>query len=61
MNRLHANTVTSIMIYKNYLKRCGHEIKLDNHVMEADGLGTEEDGEAETQEEEEEATRTIEE
>ena len=29
--------------------------------MEADDLGTEEDGEAETQEEEEEATRTIEE
>jgi len=60
-NRLHANTVTSLMIYKNYLKRCGDEIKLDIRVMEADGLGTVEDVEAETQEEEEEATRTIEE
>src|ERR1700694_3271656 len=57
-NRLHADTVTSLMIYKNYLKRCGQEIKLDIRVMEADGLGTVEDVEAETQEEEEEATRT---
>jgi len=60
-SRLHAETITAIMIYKNYLKRCRRDIKLDIHFVETASLGTEEDVEAETQEEEEEATKTIEE
>ena len=60
-SRLHAETITAIMIYKNYLKRCRQDVKLDIHFVETASLGTEEDVEAETQEEEEEATKTIEE
>jgi hypothetical protein len=60
-NRLHAGTITTIMVFKNYLKHCQREIKLDIHVLQADSLRTEENVEAETQEEERAATKTIEE
>jgi hypothetical protein len=58
-NQLHANTITAIMIYKNYLTRCRRGLKVHLHDVVGSSLGTEEDAEAETEEEAEEATRTI--
>jgi hypothetical protein len=60
-NQLHANTITAIMIYKNYLTRCRRGLKVCLQDMVVCCLGTEEDAEAETEEEAEEASRTIEE
>lgn len=60
-NRLHSQTITAIMIYKNYLRRCRKELKLDVYRVVPAELGTEEDVEQETPEEEEEAIKTIDE
>jgi hypothetical protein len=58
-SQLHANTITVIIIYKNYLTHCRQGLKADLHDIVVSGLGTEEDAAAETEEEAEEATRTI--
>jgi hypothetical protein len=60
-NQLHANTITAIMIYKNYLNRCRRGLKVSLHDMIMSSLGSEEDAEGETEEEVEEAMRTIDE
>ena len=49
------------MIYMNYLRRCRKELKLDVYCVGPAELGTEEDVEQETPEEEEEAIKTIDE
>jgi hypothetical protein len=58
-NRLHSVTITAIMVYKNHLRRCRPELKAE--IKDATELGTEDDVDGETPEEEEEATKTIEE
>jgi hypothetical protein len=60
-NQLHPETITAIMIYKNYLRRCRWELKLDVYHVAPAELGTEEDVEQEPPEEEEEAMKTIDE
>jgi hypothetical protein len=56
-NRLHSVTITAIMVYKNYLRRCRQELKAEVH--DATELGMEDDVDGETPEEEVEATKTI--
>ena len=47
------------MVYKNYLRRCQQQLKVE--IQDTTELGMEDDVDGEILEEEEEATKTIEE
>jgi hypothetical protein len=59
-SRLHASTITAIMMYKNYLKRINRPVLVDMDLVEAIGIESEGmDMESETQEEAEVADLTL--
>lgn len=59
-NRLHASTITAIMMYKNYMKRINRPLMIDLELVDAFGMESENiDVETETEEEEAVAEITL--
>ena len=59
-NRLHASTITAIMMYKNYLKRINRPVLVELDLVETIGIESESmDGEPETPQEAEVAELTL--
>jgi hypothetical protein len=59
-NRLHASTITAIMMYKNYMKRINRPLMIDLKLVDGFGMESENlDVETETEEEEALAEMTL--